>query len=210
MSDSQAVDPQRYPQSAKLIAQESFKSSQRPKCRDTGSSSCCCLASDCFSGGQACQRTKRRCYCITWPGATNLRCLYAAAVPARQGKKRRQTGRRQHNSQFQCSWHSCPCECFPPATPCACTEALQGDVQKSYDGAIQIPVYLLNVEEWICCFRGCMPLILCISALQGWAKKAAHLNKELSGPDTSILGTPQPDPCASRLRHTPQVTISSQ
>ena len=113
MSDSQAVDPQRYPQSAKLIAQDSFKSSQRLKCRDTGSSSCCCLASDCFSGGQACQRTKRRCYCITWPGATNPRCLHAAAVPARQGQKRRQTGRRQHNSQFQCGWHSCPCECFP-------------------------------------------------------------------------------------------------
>jgi hypothetical protein len=55
-----------------------------------------------------------------------------------------------------------------------------------------------------------MPLILCISALQGWAKKAAHLNKELSGPDTSVLGTPQPDPYASRLRHTPQVAFSSQ
>jgi hypothetical protein len=147
MSDSQAVDPQRYPQSAKLIAQESFKSSRRLKCRDTGSSSCCCLASDCISGGQACQRTKRRCYCITWPGATNPRCLHTAAVPARQGQKWRQTGRRQHNPQFQCGWHSCPCEWSPPAIPCACTEALQGDVQKSHDGAIRIPVYLLILKN---------------------------------------------------------------
>ncbi|EIE21728.1 hypothetical protein COCSUDRAFT_47922 [Coccomyxa subellipsoidea C-169] len=48
------------------------------------------------------------------------------------------------------------------------------------------------------------------NAVHGWAKKAAHLNKALSGVDTSLLGAPQPNPSSSRLRHTPQVNYSEK
>ncbi|BDA47154.1 probable PHD finger protein MALE MEIOCYTE DEATH 1 [Coccomyxa sp. Obi] len=47
-------------------------------------------------------------------------------------------------------------------------------------------------------------------AAHGWAKKAAHLNKELTSLDSLGRGTHQSDVSASRLRHTPQVNYSEK
>ncbi|CAL8471780.1 g11322 [Coccomyxa elongata] len=47
-------------------------------------------------------------------------------------------------------------------------------------------------------------------AAHGWAKKAAHLNKELTCLDLLGRGKHQSDASASRLRHTPQVNYSEK